>query len=90
MADLREIERQELALQRMAALRVHFAEAINKPDMRLSDFGVLSDDVDVLYELVNDRYWELRHDWELRRGDTLHTAVPTSSDGRSGNADPRQ
>ena len=60
------------------ALRTHFIAALGAPGMRLSDFGVLSDDVDVLYELVNDCYWELKRARILQ----------TESDGHSGNSDP--
>ena len=55
------------------ALRTHFIAVLGAPGMRLSDFGVLSDDVDLLYELVNDRYWE------LKRAHILQTEIPTSN-----------
>ena len=48
------------AFGRIDVLRAHFAAVLANPEMRLSDFGVFSDCVYLLYALVNDRYWELK------------------------------
>ena len=68
MADLREITRVRERLQ--AFSNMYPVNSTGVPDRIASDF--LAEEIDVLYELVNDRYWELKHAGTTPSPDPLH------------------